>query len=97
VGKGLNTKIIHEEMFPVYGGKCLSRKAVHNWVANVSLMKRLKRRCGSGFDALVKRWDRCNSVSGGYVEKQMLSSRFEYHMFYVLYPFLTYLLSLPRI
>jgi hypothetical protein len=38
-------------MFPVYGGKCLSRKAVHNWVTNVSLMtKRLKRRCGSGWD-----------------------------------------------
>jgi hypothetical protein len=23
---------IHKEMFPVYGGKGLSRKAVHNWV-----------------------------------------------------------------
>jgi hypothetical protein len=42
--KGLNAKDIHKEMFPVYGGKCLSRKAVHNWVANVSLMtKRFKR------------------------------------------------------
>jgi uncharacterized protein (UPF0147 family) len=30
--KGLNTKDIHKEVFPVYGGKCLSRKAVHNWV-----------------------------------------------------------------
>jgi hypothetical protein len=30
-GKGLNTKDIHKEMFPVYGGKCLSRKAIHNW------------------------------------------------------------------
>jgi hypothetical protein len=28
---GLNTKNIHKEMFPVYGGKCLLRKAVHNW------------------------------------------------------------------
>jgi hypothetical protein len=47
--KGLNDKDIHKEMFPVYGGKCLSRKAVHNWVANVSLKtKWLKRRCGSG-------------------------------------------------
>jgi hypothetical protein len=46
--KELNAKDIHKEMFPVYGGKCLSRKSVHNWVANVSLMKRLKRRCGSG-------------------------------------------------
>jgi hypothetical protein len=30
--KGLNAKDIHKEMFPVHGGKCLSRKAVHNWV-----------------------------------------------------------------
>jgi transposase len=28
----LNAKNIHKEMFPIYGGKCLSRKAVHNWV-----------------------------------------------------------------
>jgi hypothetical protein len=47
--KELDAKDIHKEMFPVYGGKCLPRKAVHNWVANVWLMtKRLKRRCGSG-------------------------------------------------
>jgi hypothetical protein len=30
--KGLNAKDINEEMCPVYGGKFLSRKAVHNWV-----------------------------------------------------------------
>jgi ribulose 1,5-bisphosphate synthetase/thiazole synthase len=30
--KGLNVKDVHKEMFPVYGGKCLSRKAVHSWV-----------------------------------------------------------------
>jgi hypothetical protein len=47
--EGLSAKDFHKEMFPVYGGKCLSRKGVHNWVANVSLMtKRLKWRCGSG-------------------------------------------------
>jgi hypothetical protein len=47
--RGISMKDIHKEMFPVYGGKCLSRKVVHNWVANVSLMtKRLKRRCGNG-------------------------------------------------
>jgi hypothetical protein len=28
---------IHKEMFPVYGGKCLLRKAVHNWVEKFSL------------------------------------------------------------
>jgi hypothetical protein len=27
---------IHKEMFPVLDGKCLSRKAVHNWVAKFS-------------------------------------------------------------
>jgi hypothetical protein len=48
-GKGLDAKDINKEMFCVYGGKCLSRKAIHNWLANVSLMtKTLKRRCGSG-------------------------------------------------
>jgi hypothetical protein len=30
--KGLNATDIHKETFPVYGGKSLSRKAVHNWV-----------------------------------------------------------------
>jgi hypothetical protein len=29
--KGLNAKDIHKEMLHVYGGKCLSRKAVHSW------------------------------------------------------------------
>jgi hypothetical protein len=47
--KGLGAKDMDKEMFPVYGGKCLSCKAVHNWVANVLLMmKRLKWRCRSG-------------------------------------------------
>jgi hypothetical protein len=30
--KGLNVKDIHREMYPIYGGKCLSRKAVHSLV-----------------------------------------------------------------
>jgi hypothetical protein len=34
--KGLNAKDIHKEMFPVYGRKCLSRKAVHRWVEKCS-------------------------------------------------------------
>jgi hypothetical protein len=32
----LNAKDIHKEMFPVYGGKCFSHKAVHNWVKKFS-------------------------------------------------------------
>jgi hypothetical protein len=34
--KRLNAKEIHIDMFPVYGGKCLSRKAVHNRVKKLS-------------------------------------------------------------
>jgi hypothetical protein len=30
LSKGINTKDIHKEMFPVYGGKYFSHKAVHN-------------------------------------------------------------------
>jgi hypothetical protein len=47
--KGLNAKDIHSEMFAVYGEKCLSRKAVHDWLTRVLLMiKRLKRTSESG-------------------------------------------------
>jgi hypothetical protein len=34
--KGLNAKDIHKEVFIICGGKCLSRKAVHNWVEKFS-------------------------------------------------------------
>jgi transposase len=33
---GLNAKDIDKELFPVYGGKFLSRKAVHNWADKFS-------------------------------------------------------------
>jgi hypothetical protein len=72
-------------MFPVYGGKCLSRKAVHNRVekrgrrfaddeeVETEVRKWLRQQpkdfSSEGFDALVKRWDKCINVGGGYVEK----------------------------
>jgi hypothetical protein len=34
--KGHNAKDIHKEIFPIYGGKFLSRKAVHSWVEKFS-------------------------------------------------------------
>jgi hypothetical protein len=34
--EGLDAKDVHKEMFPVYGGKCLSLKAAHNWVEQFS-------------------------------------------------------------
>jgi hypothetical protein len=36
VDNKLIAKGIHKEMFPVYCGKCLSPKAVHNWVEKFS-------------------------------------------------------------
>jgi hypothetical protein len=56
---GINATDIHKDMFALYGGKCLSRKAVHNWVVNVSLRtKSLKRRSGG---AEVRKWLRQQS------------------------------------
>jgi hypothetical protein len=72
-------------MFLVYGRKCLSCKAVHNWVEKFSqdvrktqmmpdqvrkwLRQQSKDFYAAGFDAVVKRWDKCINVVGGYVEK----------------------------
>jgi hypothetical protein len=72
-------------MFPLYGGKCLSHKAVHNWVdklfhgrpkvsddetvARNWLRQQSKDFYAAGFDALVKLWNKCINVGGGYVEK----------------------------
>jgi hypothetical protein len=83
--KGLGTKDIDKEMFPVYGGKCLLCKAVHIWGE-----KHGKRFAGdeevetevrkwprqqskdfyaADFDALVKHWIKCINYGEGYVEK----------------------------
>jgi hypothetical protein len=85
LSQGLNANDIHKEMFPVYGGNCLSRKAVHSWVEIFShgrskvtrdetevrkwLRQQAKDFNAAGFDALVKRWEKCINVGGGYVEK----------------------------
>jgi hypothetical protein len=82
--KGLNAKDIHKEIFPVYGGKCLSRKVVHIWVekrgklfaddeeVEMEVRKWLRQQSkhvyAAGLDALAKRWGKCINVGGGYVE-----------------------------
>jgi hypothetical protein len=72
----LNAKDIHKEMFHVYNGKCLSCKAVHNAddeEVETEVRKWLRQQSKdfyiAGFDLLVKQWDRCINVGGGYVEK----------------------------
>jgi hypothetical protein len=111
--EGLSAKDIHKEMFPVYGGKCVSRKAVHSWVEKFSqglskvadytlpsaemdetTVKRLLccgfRRTGKAMGQVYRCWWRiCREISVSF-------SSFEYHMLYVVYPFVTYLLTLPR-
>jgi hypothetical protein len=66
--EGLNAKDIHEEMLPIYGGKCLSRKAasigsrssLKDDEVETELRKWLRQQskdfCVAGFGALVKRW-----------------------------------------
>jgi hypothetical protein len=94
--KELSAKDIHKEMFPVYGGKCLSRRTVHNWVEKFSqghsrveddeaevrkwLRQQSEHFYGAGFDALVKLWDKTINVGGGYVKKLMFFPRSEYRM-----------------
>jgi hypothetical protein len=45
-----------------------------------------------GFYALVKQWDKCINVGGGYVKKYMFFPGLNI-TFYILYPFVTYLLT----
>jgi hypothetical protein len=111
--KGLNAKDIHKEIFAVYGGKCLSRKAVHDWVDKFyqglskvanddrpgvevaqTTVKRLLccgfRRAGKAMGQVYQcRYRICRDIN-------VLVSSFENHMFYVLYPFVTDLLTLPH-
>jgi hypothetical protein len=83
--KRLNAKEINKEMFPVYGWKRLSLKAVHNCVERFSEERSkvaddarpgvevaeatVKNFSAAGVDASVKKLEKCNSVGKGYVEK----------------------------
>jgi hypothetical protein len=83
--KRLSAKDIHKEVFSVYCGKCLSVQAVHEWAEKRGkrfaddkevetdmrkwLRQQSKRLNAAGFDALVKRRDKCINVGGGYVDK----------------------------
>jgi hypothetical protein len=76
--KGLNIKDTHKEMFPIYDGKCLPRKAVHNWVEKFTqglskdadgagpgaevVETTVQRLLGCGFR-------RTGKAMGGYIEK----------------------------
>jgi hypothetical protein len=99
-------------MFPVCGGKCLSRKAVHNRIEKFSQpfrwWRRFWNRCAEMAETTVKRLLRCEFRRTGKAMRHIYQclwricreinvfTRFEYHMFYVLYQFVTNLLTVPR-
>jgi hypothetical protein len=63
--KGLNAQDIHKETFPVYGRKCLSRKAVHSWVEKGGKIFT----DGEGIETEVRKWLRQKSkdfYAGGF-------------------------------
>jgi hypothetical protein len=82
--KGPNANDIHKEMFHVYGWKCLSDKAIHSWVQKLGkrladveevemevrkwLRQQSKDVYAASFDALAKRWNKCISFGGEYIE-----------------------------
>jgi hypothetical protein len=99
-------------MFPVFGEKCLSRKAVHNWVEKFS-QGRSKvaddaRPGAEVAETTARRLLCCGFRGAGKAMEQVYQCwwricpeidvfpRFEYNMFYVLYSFVTHLLTLPR-
>jgi hypothetical protein len=100
-------------MFSVYGGKCLSCKAIHNWIENFSQgrSKVADDRPGAKVaETTVWRLLFCGFRRTGkamgqvyqYLWRILVCREFfffslEYHVFHVLYPFVTYLLTLPRI
>jgi hypothetical protein len=107
-GKVFHAKDIQRDMFLVYGGKCLSHKTVHKWVEIFS--QELPKIANDGRRGVevaettieifpccgLRRDGRSVSVllKGMSRNKCFFFSRFKYHMFYVSYPFVTYLLTL---
>jgi hypothetical protein len=76
-------------------GKCFVDDAKVETELRKWLRRESKDFSAAGFDALVTRWGNCNrmNVAGGYAEKYMF---FFPGTSDILYPFVTYLLCLPR-
>jgi hypothetical protein len=94
--KGLKAKDIHKEMFPLYGGKCLSPKAVRNWgekhgkpFADDEEVKTEMRKWLRQQSKDCCRFRRTGKSDRTNVEDMSRNISFclEYHVFYVLYSF----------
>jgi hypothetical protein len=109
-GKGLNAKDIHKEPYPLYGGKCLSSKAVHNSVDKFSQRRSkvaddarpgaevaqttVKKLLCCGFRRTDKAIGQVYQCWWRICREINVFLRFEYNMFYILYLFVSYLLIL---
>jgi hypothetical protein len=99
--KGLNAKDIKRKMFPVYGGKCLSLTAVHNWVEKFTQGRSkvadddrpgaevaettVRRLLCCGFRRIRKAMGQVCQCWWRICREIKVFPRFEYHMLYVLY------------
>jgi hypothetical protein len=112
MGKRTQWKDFHKEMFHVYGGKCLSRKGVHNWIYKFSqgrskiandarpgaeVAERSQKLTCCGFRRTGKAMGQVYQMLMEDMQRNKCFSRLEYRVFYVLYPFVTYLLTIPLI
>jgi hypothetical protein len=94
-------------MFSVYGGKCLSRKAVHKWIEKFSQGRSKVADDARPGEEVAETGCGCRRTSeamgqvyqcGWRICREInVFPRFGCHMFYVLYQFMTYLLTLSRI
>jgi hypothetical protein len=94
----LDANDIHKEMFPVYCGKCLSRKAVHNWVEKLSQESSKvadDARLGAEVAETTGFYAACfDGTSVSMLVEDMSRNKCFFH---VLYPSVIYLLTLLRI
>jgi hypothetical protein len=99
--KGLNAKDIHKEMFPVYSGKCLSCKAVHNSIEKFSqkVQKWLRQQSKTPMLQVSTHWQ-SNGPSASMLVEDISRNKcfFQVQISHVLpfYPFVTYLMILSH-
>jgi hypothetical protein len=80
-------------LFTVESVCCLGGKGLANDEEVETEVPEWLRQQSKDFYAAVKQRSKCINVGGGYVEKYFFFPSLGYHIFYVLYPFITYLLT----
>jgi hypothetical protein len=69
---GLKTKDIYKEMFSVYGGTSLFTTGSRNSLKDVRMSQMMVGAdVAAGVDALLKRWNKCINIVGGWVCREI--------------------------